>query len=269
MFVIAPGIKQSRHQIRANPSTHSTVAMFRVATKLPRRYYLAGAAVASIAVTTPPSEEKLSIYPTQTADIVLQEDPSPLEQQIGVARRQVTQSLQNTHAGVQELVSKWIGIEHAVENRIKSIISPSEPLTPGLLYVGVATLSGSIIGRNRFILTRLFLPPAFFFLSLNYFLPKTSHNLSDYLGSLEDTYFPTVSQKHEIAKAHTIMGWEMLKETTKDGRKRLTEGTVSLVEKIQESTGLKLKDAFSVETKKVESKVLDAVKAHEEEKKSD
>jgi len=33
--------------------------------------------------------------------------------------------------------------------QIKDIIPKDEPMTPGLLYVGVATLTGSVIGRNR------------------------------------------------------------------------------------------------------------------------
>ena len=90
------------------------------------------------------------------------------------------------------------------EARMRSLIAPDEPLTPGILYVGVATLTGSVLARNR-IFWRLTLPPALFILSLNHFLPKTSHNVLSYLGSLEDAHFPTLSEKHEIAKAHSAM----------------------------------------------------------------
>ena len=66
------------------------------------------------------------------------------------------------------VVSRWIGIEHVRQicpslinsstshtdllvnsDRIKSIITPSEPLTRGILYAGIATLSGSIITHSR------------------------------------------------------------------------------------------------------------------------
>ena len=33
--------------------------------------------------------------------------------------------------------------------RVKSLISPEEPITPGILYVGVAALSGSVFARGR------------------------------------------------------------------------------------------------------------------------
>ena len=88
-------------------------------------------------------------------------------------------------------------------DRIKSIVSPEEPLTPGLLYIGVATLTGSILARNRMLITRLILPPVSFVASAKYFLPRTSHNL--YLGSVEDTLFPDFAEKHYIAKAHSSM----------------------------------------------------------------
>ena len=55
-------------------------------------------------------------------------------------------------------------------------------------YVSIATLSGSIIARNRVLATRLLLPPTFLIFSANYFLPKTTASLSAYLGSLEETF---------------------------------------------------------------------------------
>lgn len=135
--------------------------------------------------------------------------------------------------------------------RVKSIIAPDEPLTPGVLYVGVATLTGSIIARNRFLLARLVLPPTLFFLSLNHFLPKTSHNLSEYFGSLEETYFPTFAEKHAIANAHTLMTWEMAKDATRDGREKMGEGLASLIGKVQDATGLKLREGLGLSKERV------------------
>lgn len=146
-------------------------------------------------------------------------------------------------------------------DRVKSIISPNESLTPGLLYVGVATLTGSILSRNRFILTRFLLPPLFLVVSANQFLPQTTHNLSEYFGSLEETYFPTLAQKHDIANAHSVMGWEMLKESTQNARAQVNKTALNAVEKIQGATGLKIKETLGLsgEVKKVEVKVADVV----------
>jgi organizing structure protein 2 len=140
---------------------------------------------------------------------------------------------------------------------VKSIISPNEQLTPGLLYVGVATLSGSIFARNRFLPTRLLLPPALFIASANYFLPQTSENLTSYLASLEDTYLPALAQKHDVANAHTRMTWERIKDATHDGRAWMKRGAESAVHKVQDVTGLKLRETFGSVAPKAEGKTHD------------
>ncbi|KAG6830940.1 hypothetical protein H0H92_013868 [Tricholoma furcatifolium] len=217
--------------------------MFRASSRLvPRRALLAASVAATGAILQP--HEKLSIYPASTPDVILIETPSALEHEIGVVRRKVTEAFQDTHSQIQGVVSRWIEIEHAIENRVKSIISPHESLTPGLLYVGVATLSGSILARNRGLATRFILPPIFLYASAKHFLPQTTENLSSYLGSLEETHFPTLAQKHEIAVAHTKMTWERVKDATVDGRHWVNSGAITAVEKLQEATGLKLKETL-------------------------
>lgn len=134
---------------------------------------------------------------------------------------------------------------------MKSIISPDEAVTPGLLYSGVAGLTGSILARNRILPTRLLLPPVFLFATANYFLPKTTGNLSAYLGDLEDTYVPEVAQKHDIAKAHSAMAWARLKDATANGRAKLDESAGLAVHKIQEATGLKLKETLGWQKAKI------------------
>jgi len=129
-------------------------------------------------------------------------------------------------------------------DRVKSIISPNESLTPGLLYVGVATLTGSILARNRMLATRVVLPPMFFYFSAKQFLPETTANLTSYLGSLEETYFPTLAEKHDIANAHTRMTWERIKETSQHGRHWVNRRAEVAVDKVQEVTGLKLKETL-------------------------
>ncbi|KAF8963234.1 apolipo protein O-domain-containing protein [Flammula alnicola] len=235
--------------------------MFRTASRVPRRAIIS-ATVAGTAVGLHEPQEKLSIYPSPTPEILLVNSPSRLEKEIGVVRRHVLRTYGDAHAHVQGWVSKWIGVEHAVENRVKSIISPEESLTPGLLYAGIATLTGSILARNRMLPTRLLLPPIFLVVSAQHFLPKTTGNLSEYLGDLEDTYFPTLAQKHEVAKAHSQMTWERVKEATKSTREQLDHGAVVAVDKIQEVTGLKLKETLGWERGKAQEveKAVEAAK---------
>ncbi|KAL0573047.1 hypothetical protein V5O48_008906, partial [Marasmius crinis-equi] len=211
-------------------------------------------------------QEKLPIYSQPEPEILLQEVPSELERQIGVARRHLFAGYKETHSQVQGVVSKWIGVEHAVENRVKAIISPEESLTPGILYVGVATLTGSIITRSRALPIRLLVPPTLLALSLNHFLPKTTDNLTAYFSSLERTYFPNLADKHAVANAHSAMAWERLKEATASGRNSFYRGVEGGVEKIQEATGLKLKETLGWGkdvSQQVEERVVEVVHAAE------
>ncbi|KAF8504502.1 apolipo protein O-domain-containing protein [Russula emetica] len=187
---------------------------------------------------------QLSIYPEPEREIVVVDSPSVLETQIGVVRKTVTGVVRDVHKRVHGAVSEWIDIEHAVEHRVKALIAPDEPLTPALLYVGVASLSGSILARNRSVFTRVILPPTFLFLSFKYFLPKTTQNVSEYAGSLEEEHFPSLAQKHEVAIAHSHMTWEHVRAAGISGRDKVQDGLGGAARKVQELTGLKVHEAL-------------------------
>ncbi|KAH9965280.1 apolipo protein O-domain-containing protein [Russula dissimulans] len=187
---------------------------------------------------------QLSIYAEPEREIVVVDSPTVLETQVGVARRAITGVARDVHTRVHGVVSEWIGIEHAVEKRVKALVAHDEPLTPGLLYVGVASLSGSILARNRSVLPRVLLPPTFFLLSFNYLLPKTAHNVSEYAGSLEEAHFPSLARTHAIAVSHSHMAWDRLREAGISGRDRVQDGLGGAARKLQELTGLKVQDAL-------------------------
>ncbi|GJE86564.1 apolipo protein O-domain-containing protein [Phanerochaete sordida] len=222
--------------------------MFRQSFRTYRRTALSAAATAAVLVHEHElsRKEKLPIYPQPDPEILLQEVPSELEHQIGKAREAVTETYLDAHAKVQSVVSRWIGVEHAVEERLKSLAAPEEPLTPGLLYVGVAALTGSVLARNRGIFARITLPPVLLLLSFNHFLPKTAENVSAYLGALEDKYAPALAEKHAVANAHTRMTWEMLKDKTAESRASLGASVESLLDRIQDTTGLKVREALRI-----------------------
>jgi MICOS complex subunit MIC26 len=123
-------------------------------------------------------------------------------------------------------------------------LAPDESLTPAVLYVSVALLSGSILSRNRSIFTRGLLPTTFLYLSVNHFLPKTMTNVSAYAGSLEEMHFPILAQKHAVAIAHTRMTWEHLREAGVNGHDKFQVGLGSALRKVQDETGLKVQEAL-------------------------
>lgn len=55
---------------------------------------------------------------------------------------------------------------------------------------------------------------------------------------------PTVAEKHAIANAHSAMTWERMKDATQSGRKSFSDGVETTVGKIQELTGLQLRETF-------------------------
>jgi organizing structure protein 2 len=133
------------------------------------------------------------------------------------------------------------------KGRVKSIISPSEPLTPGILYVGIATLTGSIISRTRGLPTRLVLPPILFLASFQHFLPKTGANLGAYISSIERAHFPALAEKHREAEKRMCDGWRSVKKGTREGNEKVVESVNTAVKRLQGFTGLKLQEAFALQ----------------------
>jgi MICOS complex subunit MIC26 len=192
----------------------------------------------------------------------------------------------NSQVQVQSAISKWIGLEEVVErepnhegvfwssidslriDRVKSIIPKDETFTPGILYIGVAALAGSIFARSRkchshfssslpaysagqrlisnhllyagSLPVRVLLPPTLFILAFPQFLPKTSANLQGYFGSLEDAYTPSVAVQHDALKKSLhdafVEAWKSYEKASSSTK----EGVQGTLKKVEEWSGLKL-----------------------------
>ncbi|KDQ12565.1 hypothetical protein BOTBODRAFT_161460 [Botryobasidium botryosum FD-172 SS1] len=189
-----------------------------------------------------PSSKKLSIYPAPEPEILLIETHSELEQNIGKIREAATSAYFNARAKLQSEVNGWIEVEGAVEKKVKELIAPDEPLSPGILYVGVTTLTGSVITRNRSFPVRFLVPTTFLMLSLPFFLPKTSHNLNEYISDLEAHYFPAVAEQHAALGRAVSSARESLEAFYHSSNKAVREGVHNAEGKIQEYTGIKLQE---------------------------
>ncbi|KAG0216367.1 hypothetical protein BGX33_000177 [Mortierella sp. NVP41] len=78
--------------------------------------------------------------------------------------------------------------EHHRFSNGHSFVANEEDLLPGLLYVALAGLSGSLVTRQRNILFRMFSPLAFAAAAGAYVLPKTTHSIIDSIGGpMSDT----------------------------------------------------------------------------------
>lgn len=92
---------------------------------------------------------QLPIYSSEAQPVKVVETHTALESHVGEARKAIVSSTKDLQEGVHNQVSKWIGVERRVEKQVLEIIPRDEALNPGLLYVGVATLAGSVFGRYR------------------------------------------------------------------------------------------------------------------------
>ena len=61
---------------------------------------------------------KLSIYPGPDPEVLLVETHSELERKIGAVRVKATGIYNNSQTRVHSVVSKWIGVEEAVEREL-------------------------------------------------------------------------------------------------------------------------------------------------------
>ncbi|EST09120.1 Apolipoprotein O [Kalmanozyma brasiliensis GHG001] len=216
----------------------------------------AGASVAMIAATSSVllskpiyNEEasssgasKLSIYPQPDPKVEIVPVQTELERQIGSARRSLTHLTSDTRSTLRSLVDRWISIERSVEGEVKTLIPTSEPLTPGLLYVGVATLAGSIFTRYRAFPIRILTPPLALLVSLNHFNPQLASNLGSYYEGLEKRYVPALTEQR---RKWTSKGEGYVKEATRgihELKDKTEQGVRSGLQTVEQQTGLKVAD---------------------------
>lgn len=187
------------------------------------------------------SNTKLPIYSAPPEPVILAEVRGPLEEQVASARRAISNATYDVRESVQGQVRRWIGVEHAVENRISSLIPQDEPITPGILYVGVTTLSAFIFGRYRGITLRILAPPIALVGSLNYFLPKTAHNVGQYYVDLEEKHLPPFVRQQRQSIQNALKSTQHAAE---EQYSKARQETGSLVQRglqsVEQGTGLKV-----------------------------
>ncbi|KAK0529602.1 hypothetical protein OC834_003625 [Tilletia horrida] len=198
---------------------------------------------------------RLPIYDQPEPPVTLVETHTELERQIGSIRRSLQSSASSLQHNVQDVTSSWIARERAFESRVRSLAVPEEPLNPGLLYVGVATLSASVFTRYRSFPIRFLAPPLFFVGSLNYFLPKTSSNLGNYYIELEHRYFPTLTGPRQsiVDASHRI--WNRTEGLVEDARDAAAKGVKTGLQQVEKGTGLRVGEVMA--TAKAEAADID------------
>lgn len=159
----------------------------------------------------------------------------------------VRESTNGSHSNVELSASRPLLCDCQRANdsgEIKSVLPADESLTPGIIYVLIAGLSGSVLTRTRSLPIRWLTPPLFTLAALPYFLPKTSHNLRSYLSDVEDKNFPEFAQRHDQIVGTAANHWDLLKERVGSASDKAEGWGNQAVKGIENSTGLRVGDVI-------------------------
>ncbi|KAH8144611.1 uncharacterized protein LAJ45_11379 [Morchella importuna] len=127
--------------------------------------------------------------------------PTPTDRlavHIGTARRFVTAHAALAQREIDSAFSKYLSVESTVTSTIASLAPPrssEEKVVPGLLYVAVSTMAGSILVRRRMLPIRVVTPLVVAVGAGWYFMPETSRNVGDLVWEWEKKV-PQVAETH-------------------------------------------------------------------------
>lgn len=165
--------------------------------------------------TIPPSSKPFP-EPEEDEHRVLSRSPTPTDRlavHIGRARLFLYKQAVSAEDGVNAAVDRAFNLERSFTSTIASL-APSresgEKLMPGLVYVLVASMAGSIMSRNRNILLRASFPLALGIGAGWVVLPVTMGNVSELLWTYEKR-FPAVADAHLRTREGVQRAWSMTK----------------------------------------------------------
>lgn len=136
-----------------------------------------------------------------------------LTPQVGKVRLYLYENAKSAEHSFNDFMSWVLRHETNASKTIASLAPPKESgeqLLPGVIYVLVATMAGSIVTRNRNILIRATVPVAFGITAGWYLIPITMQNVSDLAWEFE-TRVPYVAQTHGAISGATQEVWRQAK----------------------------------------------------------
>ncbi|OAV90826.1 hypothetical protein PTTG_02179 [Puccinia triticina 1-1 BBBD Race 1] len=159
-----------------------------------------------------PSRTQLPIYDKPCQEIILVKTELPLQPQVRWARQNIQSFKKDLENRFNFVLGHGMNIEKKVAGTLGSLIDQKESTSSSVLCVGIGTMTGSILARNRAFPLRFLSPLAFFILSSNQFLPSTTHNFKSYLFKLQDHHFPQSAAARDEVIKRGVEGVEWLTE---------------------------------------------------------
>ncbi|RYO81372.1 hypothetical protein DL766_002807 [Monosporascus sp. MC13-8B] len=158
----------------------------------------------------------------------LQRGPTPTDRlaaQIGQARLFLYRQATRAEDAVNRAADRAFDLERTFTGTVASLAPPRESgerLLPGLAYVLVASMAGSIVSRNRSLALRAAAPLAFGVGAGWLALPVTMRNVSDLLWRFEQRV-PAVADAHLAARDGVRQGWRFARVHAELGRDYVEE----------------------------------------------
>ncbi|OZJ06866.1 hypothetical protein BZG36_00211 [Bifiguratus adelaidae] len=187
-------------------------------------------------MASPPHENptKKSIYDEPKPRLILTEQPTRMDELVARSEKFAKDTVAETQRQIQNATDVWIGIEHRVRDNIRQTVAPEETVLPGLLYVGVAGLAGTIIARRRNIFMRAPFSFALATATSYYFLPQTTSRVAHKVGIYESELegrFPALKD----ARASGQQVWSQSRDAVSGALRLVKGGLNQTTEQIQES----------------------------------
>lgn len=167
-----------------------------------------------------------------------------LEKSMGAARKWVIKQIDAGKEGLDNSVQRYLKAERNVTGTVAELKSDKEDFLPGAIYVMVASLSGSILARNRNVLVRGITPIAVGVGAFAYFLPNTFQNTRNLVWKYEQRA-PTLADYHVQAENGVNSMVKGVSSAVEDGKQGLENGIHKTRQFIADSTGLQLPDESS------------------------
>ncbi|KAK4447699.1 micos subunit MIC26 [Podospora aff. communis PSN243] len=165
--------------------------------------------------------------------------PTPtarLAAQIRLGRLFLYRQACTTEDAINNAMARAFSLEHSFTSTIAGLAPPRESgehLMPGLVYVLVAGMAGSIVARNRGILLRASAPVALGLGAAWAVIPVTMGNVTDLLWKYEKR-FPAVADAHIAAREGVEKGVSFMRVHGNLASRKVEEAVTEAREKVEE-----------------------------------
>jgi organizing structure protein 2 len=177
----------------------------------------------------PPGERQPSAgSPASPGDAAKARGPTPTDRLAAEIRR-VRLFLYRRACAAEDAVNagmdRVFDLEQSFTSTIESLAPPRESgerLMPGLIYVLVAAMAGSIVTRNRNLVLRAATPLAFGVSAAWVVIPITMGNVSQLIWKYEQR-FPALANAHAQTRESIRRGWSFAQVHAEVGVRKLDE----------------------------------------------